>query len=198
MTSPSRDTRRHTVDTATSTRRRPDNRATLDTHTHTHTHTRTDGLTWTQTDTHTRQMQNHTLALDTHTRGHDGLSRRGRRIASSSVRLAMGKQTMREAHGLPQTSQVCGSSSVLQQQGPSWPSAWRQDLLCASPRKPIWHLSSTVSRHTCQALQSATRGHTDRQTDRRSRRDTWTHTDTHDRCKITHSHGSARLLQGRR
>jgi len=40
------------------------------------------------------------------------------------------------------------SSSLLQQQGPSWPSAWRQQLLCASPRKPIWHLSSTVSRHT--------------------------------------------------
>ena len=42
------------------------------------------------------------------------------------------------------------SSSLLKQQGPSWPSAWRQELLCASPRKPIWHLSSTVSRHTCQ------------------------------------------------
>jgi len=49
------------------------------------------------------------------------------------------------------------SSSLLQQQGPSWPSAWRQELLCASPRKPIWHLSSTVSRHTCQGVQSATR-----------------------------------------
>ena len=40
------------------------------------------------------------------------------------------------------------SSSLLQQQGPSWPSAWRQE------RKPIWHLSSTVSRHSCQGVQS--------------------------------------------
>jgi len=49
------------------------------------------------------------------------------------------------------------SASLLQQQGPSWTSAWRQELLCASPRKPIWHLSSTVSRHSCQGVQSATR-----------------------------------------
>ena len=54
------------------------------------------------------------------------------------------------------------SSSLLQQQGPPWPSAWRQELLCASPRKPIWHLSSTVSRHTCQGVQSATRKEPDR------------------------------------
>jgi len=54
------------------------------------------------------------------------------------------------------------SSSLLQQHGPSWPSVWRQELLCASPRKPIWHLSSTVSRHTCQGVQSATRMEPDR------------------------------------
>jgi len=57
------------------------------------------------------------------------------------------------------------SSFVLQQQGPSWPSAWRQDLLCASPRKPIWHLSSTVSRHSCQG-----HTHTHRQADGRRHR----------------------------
>ena len=45
----------------------------------------------------------------THTHTHDGLSRRGRRIPTSSVRLANSKwanRPMREAHGLPQASQV--------------------------------------------------------------------------------------------
>ena len=41
------------------------------------------------------------------TQAHDGLSRRGRRIPMSSVRLAMlANRQMREAHGLPETSQV--------------------------------------------------------------------------------------------
>ena len=129
----------------------------------------------------------HFQSTHTHTHTHDGLSRRGRRIATSSVRLAMGKQTnargawsaadvasphhrydtrcyfnVRSKADISQLNLPHASSSLLQQQGPSWPSAWRQDLLCATPPKPIWHLSSTVSRHSCQGVQSATRKEPDR------------------------------------
>ena len=98
---------------------------------------------------------------------HDGLSRRGRRIPTSSVRLAMGKQT--NARGAWSAADVASphhrpscSNRVTATASATWPSAWRQELLCASPRKPIWHLSSTVSRHSSQGVQSATRKEPDR------------------------------------
>ena len=107
----------------------------------------------------------------THTHTHDGVSPRGRRIPSRTDDVGIPHVIGVTCDG--QTDQcarrmVCRrrrkstSPSLLLQQGPSWPSAWRQELLCASPRKPIWHLSSTVSRHSCQGVQSATRKEPDR------------------------------------
>ena len=104
----------------------------------------------------------HTSPAHTINQSIDGLSRRGRRIPTSSVRLAMGKQTnARGAWSLADVASPHHRPSCSNRVLPGLP-AWRQELLCASPRKPIWHLSSTVSRHSCQGVQSATRKEPDR------------------------------------
>jgi len=105
----------------------------------------------------------------THAHTHNTRRRRRRRTESSRstdphvIGATCDGQTDQCArHMVCRRCRKSTSSSLLQQHGPSWPSGWRQELLCASPRKPIWHLSSTVSRHSCQWVQSATRKEPDR------------------------------------